>query len=76
MPLARLVAGLCARGARPARQVLDALLVPYTFRLAQHLPPWAAPEMHVKIGIVGSVSATPPGTKMLLSEIPYQHWVS
>ena len=57
-------------------QVLDALLVPRTFRLARHLPPWAAPEMYVKIGIVGSIRATPPGTKKLLSEIPYQHWVS
>lgn len=57
-------------------QVLDALLVPYTFRLARRLPPWAAPEMYVKIGIVGSVRATPPGTKKLLSEIPYRHWVS
>jgi hypothetical protein len=57
-------------------QVLDALLVPYTFRLARHLPPWATPEMYVKIGIVGSITATPPGTKKLLSEIPYRHWVS
>ncbi len=57
-------------------QVLDALLVPYTFRLARHLPPWASPEMYVKIGIVGSIRAAPPGTKKLLSEIPYRHWIS
>jgi hypothetical protein len=57
-------------------QVLDALLVPYTFHLARHLPPWAAPEMYVKIGIVDSIRATPPGTKKLLREIPYRHWVS
>ncbi len=57
-------------------QVLDALLVPRTFHLARNLPPWAAPEMYVKIGIVGSIKAMPPGTKKLLSEIPYQHWVS
>jgi hypothetical protein len=57
-------------------QVLDALLVPFTFDLAGSLPPWAAPEMYVKIGMVGSVSATPPGTKKLLSEIPYRSWIS
>jgi hypothetical protein len=57
-------------------QVLDALLVPHTFRLARHLPPWATPEMYVKIAIVGSITATPPGTKKLLSEIPYRHWIS
>jgi len=57
-------------------QVLDALLVPHTFRLARHLPPWATPEMYVKTAIVGSITATPPGTKKLLSEIPYRHWIS
>jgi hypothetical protein len=57
-------------------QVLDALLVPHTFRLSRHLPPWATPEMYVKIAIVDSITATPPGTKKLLSEIPYRHWIS
>jgi len=57
-------------------QVLDALLVPHTFHLARRLPPWAAPEIYVKIGLVGSIRATPPGTRKLLSEIPYRRWVS
>jgi hypothetical protein len=57
-------------------QVLDTLLVPHTFHLARHLPPWFTPEMYVKIGPVRSIRATPPGTKKLLSEIPYRHWVS
>lgn len=57
-------------------QLLDALLTPYGNSLPQVLPPWAAPEMYVETGIVGSITATPPGTSKLLSEIPYGHWVS
>jgi hypothetical protein len=56
-------------------QVLDELLVPHTFRLARHLPPWATPEMYLETGIVGSTRETPPGTSKLLSKIPYRRWV-
>lgn len=43
---------------------------------AQAEPPWLAPFMYVKTGIAGSIRATPPGTKKLLSAIPYRRWVS
>jgi hypothetical protein len=56
-------------------QVLDALLTPYANHLPRRMPPSETPELYVEIGIVGSIKATPPGTKKLLSEIPYRHWV-
>jgi hypothetical protein len=56
-------------------QVLDGLLTPYGFHLPRRMPPWDTPELYVEAGIVSSIKATPPGTKKLLSEIPYRHWV-
>jgi hypothetical protein len=56
-------------------QVLDALLTPHTMHLPRRLPPWDTPELYVETGIVGSIKATPPGTKKLLREIPYRSWV-
>ena len=56
-------------------QVLDALLTPYTIHLPRRLPPWDTPELYVETGIVGSIKATPPGTKKLLRGIPYRRWV-
>jgi hypothetical protein len=56
-------------------QVLDALLTPHTIHLPRLLPPWDTPELYVETGIVGSIKATPPGTKKLLREIPYRSWV-
>lgn len=57
-------------------QVLDGLNVPYGTDLTGTLPPWAAPTMYVKTAYAGSIKATPPGMKKLLSEIPYRHWIS
>jgi len=56
-------------------QVLDALLTPYGNHLPRRMPTWDTPELFVETGIVGSSKATPPGTKKLLAEIPYRHWV-
>ncbi len=56
-------------------QVLDALLTPYVIHLPRRMPPSETPELYIETGIVGSIKATPPGTKKLLSEIPYRHWV-
>jgi hypothetical protein len=56
-------------------QVMDALLVPYATHLPRRMPPWDTPELFVETGIVGSINATPPGTKKLISKIPYWHWV-
>ena len=44
--------------------------------LPKQMPPSLAPTMYVKAGIVASNKATPPGTRKLLSQIPYRHWVS
>ena len=59
-------------------QVLDEAPTPHGGRihLPKQMPPWLAPFMYIETGIVGSNKATPPGTKKLLSEIPYRHWIS
>ncbi|HUB40053.1 MAG TPA: CU044_5270 family protein [Streptosporangiaceae bacterium] len=58
-------------------QVLDEtpMSVSRKIHLPRHMPPWLAPFMYVKAGIVDSNNATPPGIKKLLSKIPYRHWV-
>jgi hypothetical protein len=58
-------------------QVLDEAPTPPSRRihLPRQMPPWLAPFMYVKTGIVGSIKATPPGTSKLLRTIPYRHWV-
>jgi hypothetical protein len=56
-------------------QVMDALLTPYGIHLPRRMPSWDTPELYVETGIVSSIKAIPPGTKKLLSEIPYRHWV-
>jgi len=58
-------------------QVLDETPMPHggPIHLPRQMPPWLAPFMYVKTGIVGSIHATPPGTRKLLKRIPYRHWV-
>jgi len=56
-------------------QVLDALLTPYGSHIPRRMPTWDTPELFVEAGIVSSSKAVPPGTKKLLAEIPYRHWV-
>jgi hypothetical protein len=58
-------------------QVLDEAPTPPGARihLPRQMPPWLAPFMYIKAGIVGSDKATPPGTSKLLRHIPYRHWV-
>jgi len=58
-------------------QVLDEAPTPNggPIHLPRQMPPWLAPFMYVKTGIVGSIKATPPGTSTLLRNIPYLHWV-
>ncbi|HXB49848.1 MAG TPA: CU044_5270 family protein [Streptosporangiaceae bacterium] len=58
-------------------QVLDETPMPPSRRihLPKQMPPWLAPFMYIKTGIVNSVKATPPGTSKLLKKIPYRHWV-
>jgi hypothetical protein len=58
-------------------QVLDETPTPTggPIQLPTQMPPWLAPFMYVETGIVGSIGATPPGTKTLLSQIPYRQWV-
>jgi hypothetical protein len=57
-------------------QVLDETPTPHggPLHLPTQMPPWLAPFMYVETGIVGSITATPPGTSELLSQIPYRHW--
>jgi hypothetical protein len=56
-------------------QVLDALLTPHGIHIPRRMPTWDTPELFVETAVVGSSKATPPGTKKLLAEIPYRHWV-
>jgi hypothetical protein len=58
-------------------QVLDEAPTPPSrkIHLPKQMPPWLAPFMYVKTGIVDSIKATPPGTSKLLRTIPYRHWV-
>jgi hypothetical protein len=58
-------------------QVLDETPMPPSrrIRLPRQMPPWLAPFMYIKAGIVGSIKATPPGTSKLLRKIPYRHWI-
>lgn len=58
-------------------QVLDETPTPHggPIHLPTQMPPWLAPNMYVETGIVGSITATPPGTSTLLGQLPYRHWV-
>jgi hypothetical protein len=58
-------------------QVLDEAPTPTggPIHLPRKMPPWLAPFMFVETGIVDSVTATPPGTSNVLSNLPYLRWV-
>lgn len=58
-------------------QVLDqaSTLTSGPLQLPSQMWPTFEPEMYLETGVVSSVTATPPGTATLLSQLPYQQWV-